>query len=449
MTRHFLQLYLLIVATLAAVSWGQEHLLQTYDRRDSAQLAADNPSQAAVLAVVEGQLLAVPREDRRRFIADTAANSGVDIELFEERDIAGGDTLARLARGELAFMSADDGRAWMLKRLSDDGRVLAFRYFVPDAERGVLEWVLAFVFYAAIALVIMTWLWPLTRDLRRLERSTMNFGNRNWVFDADIKPGSQVRPLAEAFRRMAQRIDSLIGSHKDMSNAVSHEIKTPLARMRFEIEMARTAADPGKLAEHMNNINTDIAELNAFVTATLDYAILERAEVALNIAEHDFTLILPAVTESVRRSAPPDLEIRCEVSGNATRASCDAHLMETVLRNLLYNAVRYARRQIRVTFLVQSGCYRLLVEDDGPGIPEADRQRVFGSFVQLGERRGEKVGYGLGLAIVKRIVEWHDGTIVVSDSGLGGARFCIEWPALLELVPGNQRPSPQVKNEHA
>lgn len=429
MTRHFLQLYLLIVVTLAVGSWGQERLWQMHGRQSSAELAADNPSQAAVLSVVEQQLRTIPREDRQRFVADLAPQAGVGLELFGQDDIAGSDTLARLARGELAFMSAEDGRTWLLKRLADDGRVLAFSYAIPDARRGLLEWVLALIFYAAIALVVMTWLWPLTRDLRRLERSTTNFGNRNWVFDADIKPGSQVRPLAEAFRRMAQRIDSLISSHKDMSNAVSHEIKTPLARMRFEIEMARTAANPDKLAEHMNNINTDIAELNAFVTATLDYAILERAEVALNIAEHDFTLILPAVTESVRRSAPPDLDIRCEVAGNATRAICDAHLMETVLRNLLYNAIRYARKEIRVTFLVQPDVCSLHVDDDGPGIPEADRQRIFGSFVQLGEPSGNKVGYGLGLAIVKRVVEWHNGAVAVSQSSLGGARFSIEWPA--------------------
>lgn len=432
MARHFLQLYLLIVVTLAAVSWGQERLWQTYGRQSPAELAADNPSQAAVLAVVEEQLRDLPREDRQRFVAELAPKTGVDLELFDPRDIAGRDTLARLDRGELAFMSADDDRAWMLKRLTDDGRVLAYRYAVPDAQRDLLEWMLALIFYAAIALVIMMWLWPLTRDLRRLERSTTNFGNRNWAFDADIKPGSQVRPLAEAFQRMAARIDSLISSHKDMSNAVSHEIKTPLARMRFEIEMARTAANPDKLAEHLNNINTDIAELNAFVTATLDYAILERAEVALNIAEHDFTLILPAVTESVRRSAPPDLDIRCEVPSSAARASCDAHLMETVLRNLLYNAIRYARKEIRVTFRVQPDIYSLHVDDDGPGIPEADRQRVFGSFVQLGEPSGNKVGYGLGLAIVKRVVEWHGGAVAVSQSALGGARFSVEWPMTRE-----------------
>lgn len=436
MTRHFLQLYLLIVATLAAVSWGEERLWQAYGRQSSAELAADNPSQAAALAVVEAQLRSVAHDERQRFVADLAPQTGVDLELFDRRDIAGGDTLARLARGELALMSANDGRAWLLKRLDDDGRVLAFRYAVADTQRGLLEWLLAFGFYAAIALVIMAWLWPLTRDLRRLERATTNFGNRNWVFDADLKPGSQVRPLAEAFRRMAARIDSLIGSHQDMSNAVSHEIKTPLARMRFEIEMARTAASPDKLAEHMNNINTDIAELNAFVTATLDYAILERAQVALNIAEHDFTLILPAVTESAGRSAPPGLSLRCDVQSSATRVSCDAHLMETVLRNLLYNAMRYAREEIRVTFLVQPGVYSLHVDDDGPGIPEVDRQRVFGSFVQLEERSGNKVGYGLGLAIVKRVVEWHGGAASVSESALGGARFCIQWPR----VPATEEP---------
>jgi two-component system, OmpR family, sensor kinase len=429
MARHFLTLYLLIVVTLAAASWGQERLWEAYLRQSTAEDAGENRLQAAALTVVVEQLHSVPASGRQRFVAELAARTGLDFELLAFHDIAGRDTLARLARGELAFMNATDGEAWMLKRLAVDGRVLAFRSAAPEARRGVFEWALAFVFYAAIALVIMFWLWPLTRDLQRLERSTMNFGNRNWVFDADIRPGSQIYPLAEAFRRMASRIDSLISSHKDMSNAVAHEIKTPLARMRFEIEMARAVASPEKLVQHLKSINTDIAELNAFVTAALDYAILERAEVALNVAEHDFTLILPAVTESVGRGAPVELEIGCEVEKSATRVSCDVHLMETVLRNLLYNAIRHARRTIRVVFSIErQGIYQLQVDDDGPGIPEADRQRVFGSFVQLGEPGAGKAGYGLGLAIVKRVVEWHGGQVAITRSALGGASFSIRWP---------------------
>ena len=274
------------------------------------------------------------------------------------------------------------------------------------------------------------------RDLRALERSTVRFGDRNWSFDAPIAQRSPVYPLAEAFRRMAARIDGLIGSHKDMSNALSHEIKTPLARMRFEIELARDAADRAALLRHLDHLNTDVTELNAFVTATLEYAVLERAEVALNTAPHDFTSIVPAVIESVKRGARPEVAIQCDVDANATAVVCDAHLIETVLRNLLYNAIRHAERQIRVTFaIVGPQRYRLCVEDDGPGIAEEDRERVFASFVQLGRPTGEKTGFGLGLAIVKRIVEWHGGNARAERSELGGARFVAEWLAPQAAAP--------------
>jgi two-component system, OmpR family, sensor kinase len=431
MARHFLQLYLLIVATLAAVSWSQERLWDLYERRNMASSVGENAPQTALLAVIEAQLRKVPHEQQPQFVADLASRTHVNLELLDLQDIAGGDTLQRLRQGEVVWMSTAGGEAWLMKGLDEDDRALLFRYTPTDAKRGWFEWCLSLIFFAAIALVIMFWLWPLTRDLQRLERSTLSFGNSNWAFDAQIKPGSQVHSLAQAFRRMAQRIESLISSHKDMSNAVAHEIKTPLARMRFEIEMARAAATPALLTEHLNNINSDILELNSFVTAALDYAILERAEVTLNIAEHDFTLILPAVTESMRRGAPPQLRIFSEVDSTATRIRCDAHLIETVLKNLVYNATRYAKKQVRVTFGISpQGLCSLQVDDDGPGIPEADRQRVFGSFVQLGEPSGPKVGYGLGLAIVKRIAEWHGGEVDVATSDLGGASFHVRWPAM-------------------
>jgi len=425
MARHFLTLYIAIVITLAAVSWGQERLWRVYGEGTH----ASQVPQAAVLAVLERQLAEIPGDRRASTVADVAHDTGLDLELLEPQDVAGTDEIPALAGGKPVLMDGADGRAWVLQRLEQDGRVLAFR-FENGARRTLLDWIFAFVFYAAIALVITVWLWPMMRDLRALERSTVKFGDRNWSFDARIAQRSPVYPLATAFRRMAARIDGLIGSHKDMSNALSHEIKTPLARMRFEIELARGATDREALLRHLDHLNTDITELNAFVTATLEYAMLERAEFALNIAPHDFTTILPAVTESVKRGVRPELTIACEVDAAATAIVCDAHLIETVLRNLLYNAIRHAQRQIRVSFAVgEHPHYRLCVEDDGPGIPEADRVRVFASFVQLGRPAGEKTGFGLGLAIVQRIVEWHSGSVRAERSELGGARFVAEWHA--------------------
>jgi two-component system OmpR family sensor kinase len=421
--RHFLGLYALIVLTLAAVSWGQDKLLQIYSNQD----AVEDRSLGIAIAALQDRLSRLPADDWKHAIADTAAGSGVDMELFTAADIVGRETLGKLKAGKMAYMQAAAGESWALKQLND-GRVLAIKTVEPETRRGVLEWTLTLLFYAAIALVIMIWIWPLTRDLRVLEKAAAQFGDRNWRFDADIKPRSQIYPLATTFRKMAARIDGLIASHKDMSNAVSHEIKTPLARMQFEIELAQQARSAVQVEKSLGNIKADIAAIDDLVRATLNYAILERADMSLNIGAHDFTTVLPAIAEYVRRDACPDIRLRAQIEGDAGKVNCDMHLLETVIKNLLYNAARYAKSDIRITFNVQNGMNQLLVDDDGPGIPDKDRHRVFESFVQLDDSGGKKAGFGLGLAIVKRAMEWHGGEAVISQSPLGGARICASWP---------------------
>jgi two-component system OmpR family sensor kinase len=426
MARHFLSLYLLIVLTLTAVSWSQDRLLQTYGN----QGAADEKSLAVAMFAFENQLHGVPSDQWKHFVADSSAKTGVDMELFAPADIAGRETLAKLKRGEISYMQSAAGESWALKQLNND-YVLALRSSEPDTQRGLLEWTLTLLFYAAIALVIMIWIWPLTRDLRALDEAASRFGNKNWVFDARIKPRSQIYPLAETFRKMAARIDGLIASHKDMSNAVSHEIKTPLSRMQFEIELAQQAGSPDEIKKSLGNIKTDIASINNLVKATMDYAILERADMSLNIGAHNFTTLIPAIAESVRRNARPEIRMSSSVQSDADNVICDMHLLETVLRNLLYNAARYAKHDVRVSFNVHDGVNQLLVDDDGPGIPEKDRYRALESFVQLDQAGAKKTGFGLGLAIVKRAIEWHSGEVVISQSPLGGARVAATWPAML------------------
>lgn len=426
MARHFLRLYLLIVATLIVASWGQGQLLHYYG---GGETSADR-APAATLRVVDQELRGLPSGQWRGAVAQLARATGVDLELFNSAEVAGRGTLSRLARGEVTYMQGTAGQAWALRQLSPD-YVLALRSPDAEARRSALEWALTVLFYAAIALVIMIWLWPLSRDLRTLEKAAAGYGNRNWRFSAAIGPHSQIFPLAETFRRMAARIDGLIASHKDMSNAVSHEIRTPLARMKFEIELAQQAASLADVRKLLDNIKGDIAAIDALVSATLAYAILERADMVPNIAAHDLTTLIPAIADDVRRDARSDLRISAAVQQDADSVVCDMHLLETVLRNLLYNACRYARHAIEVRFRAQQGMNELLVDDDGPGIPEADRARVFDSFVRLEQGEAARGGFGLGLAIVKRAAEWHNGAVTVSQSPLGGARFCVSWPASL------------------
>lgn len=423
MARHFLGLYLLIVVTLAVVSWGQDRLLQIYSSPD----APEDKATTAVMAILADRLQEAPAGSWNSLVAGVAGRTGIDMEIFATSEIAGRDTLQRLNRGENAYMRSSQGDSWVLKRI-DSGHVLALRSREPASQRGPLEWGLTILFYAVIALVLMFWIWPLRRDLRALEKAAAQYGNRNWQFAADIRQHSQIYPLAQTFRRMAARIDGLIASHQDMSNAVSHEIKTPLSRMQFEIELARNATSVSELKSALSNIKTDIEAIDALVKATLGYAILERADLSLNLAEHNFTSLIPAIVESVAGSLRPELAITSNVQSDADHVICDVHLFESILKNLLYNASRYATGQIKVTFTVRAGANELLVEDDGPGIPEDQRSRVFQSFVQLNPAAGKKVGYGLGLAIVKRAIEWHGGQVHISGSTLGGALVRATWP---------------------
>ena len=436
MARHFLGLYLLIVLTLAAVSWGQDKLLQAYGTRE----ASDDPVPAVALSAVESRLRSAPAGEWKQIVEGMSAPTGGSLELFATTDIAGGETLDKLEHGKIAYMQASAGEPWAMKQLDKD-HVLAFKFHAPDARRGALEWMITVLFYAAMALVIMMWIWPLTRDLRALERAAASFGNKNWAFDAQIKPRSQIYALAETFRKMAARIDGLIASHKDMSNAVSHEIKTPLSRMQFEIELAQRAQSAAELNTCLSNIKGDIAAINDLVSATLNYAILERADLSLNIGPHNFTTLLPAITEFVRKDARPEIQMCAELSGDTDRVVCDLHLIDTVVKNLLYNAARYAKREVHLAFNVQGGMNRLLVDDDGPGIPEKDRERAFGSFVQLESARANKTGFGLGLAIVKRAIEWHGGEVFIAKSPLGGARVSAVWPIKMVEPGGIEPPS--------
>jgi two-component system, OmpR family, sensor kinase len=429
MVRQFLGLYLLIAGTLAAVSWAQDALLQLY----SGPNAAEDAPVSLAFSIVKGRLRELPEAQWKPEVAALAASSGIDMELFSIADFAGRQTLEKLARGEITHMQGSAQQSWALKQF-DAGHVLVLKSVESEARRGPFDWLLTVGFYAAIAFVIMIWLWPLTRDLHSLEASARRFGDRNWHFNVTVNPRSPVYSLAATFRKMAARIDGLIASHRDMSNAVSHEIRTPLSRMQFEIELAQAAGSLSEVHERLTQIKVDIGAINDLVNATMEYAILERADVVLNMGRHDFSELIPAIAESARSNLRPDRHVVTDIQGTTGQVVCDVHLLESAYKNLLYNAMRFAKRDVRVTFEAGDSINRLTVEDDGPGIPTEDRGRIFESFVQL-QRSGEvKQGFGLGLAIVKRVMEWHGGSVAVDTSPLGGARFTATWPANKKLT---------------
>jgi len=142
---------------------------------------------------------------------------------------------------------------------------------------------------------------------------------------------------------------------------------------------------------------------------------------ALNLAEHNFTSLIPAIVESIRSSLRPRSPSLQTCRATPTTSSATFTCSSRYSRICSITPAATPRHRINVTFTSREGSNELLVEDDGPGIPPAERGRVFQSFVQLNPAAGKKVGYGLGLAIVKRALEWHGGQVHIGESALGGA----------------------------
>lgn len=318
-------------------------------------------------------------------------------------------------------------------------------------------------------LVICVVLWSLTvqRRIRHLTQATQKLGQGELTIRASEAGHLRVSDLNHNFNTMAERIQQLIESHKHLSNAVSHELRTPISRIKFELDYAQDLDDVQELQASLNSIAEDINELEDLVSEALTYARFERSGLQLDYEsqvldcwlQQWFQQIKP-LQDNITLTLTSDLSDSLELSSNAStliqaelhkaQAPQMSHRVQTsqvrqtsqsaevefhpssikrALDNLVLNASRYAERQVQISFEVLGDTVSILVDDDGPGIPEQNRTTLFDPFVRADKSRSKQTGgFGLGLAIVKQIMLRHQGHVEVSDSPLGGARFRLSWP---------------------
>ena len=264
---------------------------------------------------------------------------------------------------------------------------------------------------------------PVERIRREVEQIT---GDRLDRRVPEPPSRDEIHRLARTMNQMLERLQDSRDRQQQFVSDASHELRSPLASIRQTAEVAR--AHPGALPEGelADAVLEESARMQRLVEQLL---LLTRAdEGALTRAQHDVDLddLALAVARRVRR---PGLGVDTSGIGPG-RVRGDKAALTQVVQNLVDNAARHARRTISLAVSERDGGVELVVEDDGPGIPAEHRRRVFDRFVRLDEARARDAGgSGLGLAIVHEIVTAHGGTVEISSSGLGGARFVVRLPA--------------------
>ena len=297
---------------------------------------------------------------------------------------------------------------------------------------GRLEAVLVLTAIGFLSIMAMVWSFPFWRKLVKIRQAAQAFGQGDFTTRAKVSRHSALAPVADAFNGMADRIQQLIDSHRELTRAVSHELRTPISRIRFGLEILAGVPDDDRRQQQVDDMQKDIDELDGLVSELLTYARFDGRPPGL---EDQAYPLVPWLKEVVGYVDPElaaiDFKLNNHLENETVTARFDAKHMGRAVSNLLQNAVKYTRSRVALTAAVVAGQVCIHVDDDGPGIPAADRQRIFEPFARLDDSRSRHSGgYGLGLAIVQRVAIWHQGAVRVADSPLGGARFSICWPGI-------------------
>ncbi|ECK3480734.1 two-component system sensor histidine kinase RstB [Salmonella enterica] len=332
-------------------------------------------------------------------------------------------TTQRLREGDIVAL---DDQYTFIQRIPRSHYVLAvgpvpYLYFLHQMR--LLDIALMALIAFTLAFPVFIWMRPHWQEMLRLESAAQRFGEGHLTERLHFDNGSSFERLGVAFNQMADNINALIASKKQLIDGIAHELRTPLVRLRYRLEMSENLTPPESQA-----LNRDIGQLEALIEELLTYARLDRPQNELMLTEPDLPAWLLTHLQDVQ-SVTPERAVNLVTCVIGDYGALDMRLMSRVLDNLLNNALRYSRTTVQVSLLLDGSQATLIVEDDGPGIEADARERVFEPFVRLDPSRDRATGgCGLGLAIVHSIALAMGGSVVCDESELGGAKFSFHWP---------------------
>jgi two-component system sensor histidine kinase CpxA len=357
------------------------------------------------------------KETLERFEAITNADatltdaSGRDLVTGEDRsDLVRGTEprpscpLFRRHRAALARQTAD-GKYWFFLQTNGGNWV---RWFIHPRNHAIILGVLVLLCYGFASY--------LTRPVERLQAAVERFGAGDLQARVDLKRNDELGRLARAFNQMADRIQTLLTAERRLLQDISHELRSPLARLSVAIELARTDENP---EPHLNRIQKEADRLNSMVGELLQVTRAEGDPGSRRVQQVRLDNLVRDVVEDSRIEA----EARgCNVQftgGQPVTVSGDPELLRRAIENIVRNAIRYTPAGTNVEVAVRQDGH-IVVRDYGPGVPEDALTRIFDPFYRVAEDRDRASGgVGLGLAIARRAVELHHGQISARNAKPG------------------------------
>lgn len=433
----YLRIWLTVVAVLALFALVSGWLLQNHLERERQRFEGNVAERVAAWAELLERSLPpadAPPDEQAAALRDWSQRLRVPMALVDAdgRRIAASDNFLRReadqGRGpqRLLPIRLSDGRTLQVMRAMGPMRMggppppgLPPPWWrLPGVGDGVGLAILLVLLFGAVA----AGAWPvvrrLTRRLEALKQGVDAFGAGDLRRRVAEDGRDEVAALGASFNQAAGRIEALLRSHQSLLANASHELRSPLARLKMAVSMAEDAG-PEQRAALKREIDANIAELDALVEEVL---LASRLDATATVDRREPVPLLALAAEEAAR-------VNAAVDGDDAQVPGDERLLRRALRNLLENARRYGGREVEV--LVQRAADRVEVQvrDRGPGVPEAFRERIFEPFFRLPGHAEREGGVGLGLALVRQIAERHGGSVRCTPRDGGGSCFTLALPA--------------------
>ena len=404
MTRLFFSLYLFIALSLVALTVGLEQFF---------------PVNSPVLTESQQAWLALLKQyqDDSTKLANVLTAANLNFEIIDTSAMAVSQSVAgQLAQQEIVQGFYED--YWQVYVPTSDASVAVVRFSEFPSRPGNW-WLYSSIFFILLGVAIAIWIYPLWRDLSRLVSATRNLGPDGGISVPALSGNSPLSNIAKALDDLSRNVKLLLNNQRELAGAVTHEFKTPLARLKFAL-----AGDNGLSEAEVTDARKDIDELDKLVQEMLDFTRLNAHQPELLM---ETIPLIPFCQQRVSL-LQPNSNKRVSVSGDAAELIGDSHLLARATDNLLANAIRHAKHKVEVVIEQSPSGVSVHVDDDGEGIDDRYKETVFDAFFRPDSSRSRHHGgAGLGLAIVKRIMHWHGGTCAASDSDLGGARITLHF----------------------
>lgn len=421
MKKLFVQFYLLLFVCFLVMTM-LVGLVYKFTAERAGRQSLDDLMKSS-LYLMRSELREIPPHDWARTLKELDLNLSFDlrIEPMKDFDLAP-PAMQRLRDGDIVAL---DEKYTFIQHIPRSHYVLAvgpvpYLYYLHQMR--LLDLALLGFIAISLAFPVFIWMRPHWQDMLKLESAAQRFGEGHLTERIHFDSGSSFDRLGIAFNQMADNINALIASKKQLIDGIAHELRTPLVRLRYRLEMSENLTGAESQA-----LNRDIGQLEALIEELLTYARLDRPQTELHLSTPDLPVWLQTHINDVQ-SVNPQRKLLTAITPGAYGA-LDMRLMERVLDNLMNNAMRYSETTLRIGLDLQGSQAILCVEDDGPGIEPAEREKVFEPFVRLDPSRDRATGgCGLGLAIVRSIAQAMGGSVRCEASELGGARFVFSWP---------------------